>query len=375
MSADGSWPDVLPQSRRARYRGSGQAGVPVDRRPGAADRLPPPRRPETRAERLRGWAYVLVWGLLRRLPEPVAFTLADLAGRASHRRGGDVREQVRANLSRVVPAAELNATVLEAYRSYARYWCEAFRAADLDPADLDRRTTTDGFVHLDGALEQGRGVVVLLAHHGSWDVAARWAETHGYHLAVVAEVLRPRRVFKQFVRLRERIGLEIVPLGRHRYERGGGGEGERPDRGDGRRGSLDRDRPERGDRGAGRLGQVLAENHLVGLLTDRDLSGSAPVVSFFGERCRIPVGPAVLSRRQQAPIVPITMLQRPGRRWHLQVLPAIDAGALTLTEAHQAVADALENLIRLEPAQWHAFQPMFLADVEGGAASETDGRR
>ncbi|CAN5771341.1 MAG: phosphatidylinositol mannoside acyltransferase [Actinomycetota bacterium] len=310
------------------YRGSGHPGAVVDRNPGAAGRLPEDSRPESARLRRIAIAWTALWEVARRLPEPVAYAGADLAGRVQHRLAHAARARVRANFARVVAAESLDATVKAAFRSYARYWVEAFRAADIDPADIDWRTTTAGFEHLDAALERGRGVVVLLAHHGSWDSAARWAETHGYHLAVVAEVLRPRSTFKRFVALREEIGLEVVPLAK-------------------------------GAQLTGRLTEVAAANHLVGLLTDRDLTGRAPVTDFFGEPARIPVGAAVLSRRTGAPIVPITMVQRPGRRWHLQVHPVVEVADVSLAAAAGRIAKALEALIQLEPAQWHAFQPVW----------------
>ena len=315
-----------------RYRGSGHRGAPVDRNPGAAARIPPDDRPEGFKLRLTALVWSGAWELGRKLPEPVAYGIADVAARLLHRVGSKARARVRRNLARVVSSEEVEATARAAFRSYARYWVEAFRAADVAPRDIDRRTTTQGFEHLDAALELGHGAVVLLAHHGSWDSAARWAESHGYHLAVVAEVVRPRALFTKFVQLREAVGLEVVPL-------------------------------QRGTTLTGRLVEVAQANHLVGLLTDRDLTGKAPVVEFFGEAARIPLGPVVVSRRTSAPIVPITMLQRPGRRWHLQVLPPVPVADVSLAEASQRVADALEDLIRLAPEQWHAFQPVFLADL------------
>jgi phosphatidylinositol dimannoside acyltransferase len=322
----GARPDGQP------YRGTGHPGVAVDRNPGAAERIPHDRRGEGVKLKLTGVAWSFFWELSRRLPEGVVFALADAGARLGHRIAGGARERVRRNLSRVLPEEELDAAVHEAFRSYARYWVEAFRAADLNPVDLDRRTTTNGFEHLDAVLERGKGAIVLLAHHGSWDVAAQWGETHGYHLAVVAEVVRPRRVFEKFVRLRETVGLEVVPL-------------------------------RRGEDLVGRLTRVLEANHLVGLLSERDLTGKGPVVRFFGEDARVPPGPVVLSQRTGALIVPITMLQRPGRRWHCEVHTPVDVTDLSLAEGAQAVSDALEDLIRLDPVQWHAFQPVWLADL------------
>lgn len=311
------------------YRGSGHAGAAVDRNHGAVARVPAPRSPESIRQKVNGRVWGAAWEAARLLPGRLAFGLAQAGGRVAARVADDA--MIRRNLARVVPAEQLDAAVRQAYRSYARYYMEAFRAADMDPAWLDDRTTTGGFEHLDGVLAEGRGAIVLLAHHGSWDIAARWAESHGYHLACVAEVLRPRRVFHKFVQMREALGLEIVPL-------------------------------QRGGDVTGRLRKVLDANHLVGLLSDRDLTGKAPVVQLFGEDARIPAGPALLSKRTGTKIVPITMLHRPGMHYHLQVLEAFDTAELTAREGVQRTAQALEALIRTDPAQWHAFQPVFEAD-------------
>lgn len=315
-----------------RVRGSGHAGAVVDRNPGAFDRIPPDDRPEGSRQRVTAVVWSAAWEAGRRLPEALVYAIADGIARVLYRVSGSTRERVARNLRRVVDTDDVDRTVRDAFRSYARYWVEAFRAADIAPADIDARTTTVGLHHLDNALDGGRGVIVLLAHHGSWDTAARWAETHNYHLAVVAEVVRPRALFRKFVGLREAIGLEVVPL-------------------------------QRGTTMTARLGEVAQANHLVGLLTDRDLTGKAPVVGFFGEDARIPLGPVVVSRRTGAPIVPITMLQRPGRRWELHVRPAIDIEGLEMAQASQRVAQNLEALIRTAPEQWHAFQPVWLADL------------
>jgi phosphatidylinositol dimannoside acyltransferase len=318
---------------RRRYRGSGHPGVVVDRNPGATERIPPPSRAVTTKEKIVGRAWDVAWEIARRLPEGVAFRIADLLARLAYRFAGSMRAQLRANLARVVTdPRDLEVTVRDGFRSYARYWVEAFRAADLDPADLDRRTEAAGMGHLDDVLDEGRGAIVLLAHHGSWDTVARWGESHGYHLAVVAEVVRPRRLFEKFVRLREAIGLEVVPL-------------------------------RRGEDMVGRLTHVLAANHIVGLLSERDLTGKGPVVRLFGEEARIPAGPIVLSQRTGVPVLPATMRQQPGRRWQVTVFPPIHLDDCTFEEAAQRVAGGLEQIIRLDPSQWHAVQPVWLADV------------
>lgn len=304
----------------------------MDRNPGAAQRLPGGSRPEGWRLRATALAWSAAWEASRRVPERAAFATADWLGRLAFVAAGETRRRLTRNLARVVPGEQLDATVREAFRSYARYWIEAFRAADFASADLAARTEVVGLPRLDEVLDRGRGAIILLAHHGSWDVAAAWAESHDYHLAVVAEVLRPRRLFTRFVRLREAVGLEVVPL-------------------------------RRGQNLVARLEEVLADNHLVGLLAERDLSASGPVVSFFGEDMRLPRGPVVLAQRTGAPLLPVTMRQLPRRRWRLEVLPALELSEYEFQEGAQRVADALADLIRLDPAQWHAVQPVWLADL------------
>ncbi len=325
------------------YRGSGVPGVPVERNPGAADRIPPDPRGQTPRQRAAAAGWLLAWEVARALPEALVHAAADLGGRIAARRAGGARARLRANLARVEAATgavgDLDVAATAALRSYARYWVESFRAADLSPQAVDRRTTTGGFAHLDAALQRGRGVIVLLAHHGSWDVAAQWGETHGYHLAVVAEVVRPRALFERFVRLRETVGLEIVPLRRRDAVGASGGDGL-----------------------VAALAPALAANHMVGLLSDRDLSGRGPLVKLFGEEAHLPRGAAILAARTGAAIVPSTMLQRPGRRWHLQVLPEVEVAGLDAEAATVRVARALEDLVLLDPVQWHCVSPVWQTD-------------
>jgi KDO2-lipid IV(A) lauroyltransferase len=113
---------------------------------------------------------------------------------------------------------------------------------------------------------------------------------------------------------------------------------------------------------ATRLGEALRENSMVGLLSDRDLSGTAPLVDFFGTPCRLPVGATVLAKRTGTPIVPIATMQSPGRRWHIKALEPLRVHKLEIHEAHQQVARALEEIIRLDPTQWHAFQRIWPAE-------------
>ena len=65
--------------------------------------------------------------------------------------------------------------------------------------------------------------------------------------------------------------------------------------------------------------KALRSNEIVCLLCDRDIDRTGVEVEFFGERTTLPAGPATLSIRTGAPLLPAgcyftAALQRPPRR-------------------------------------------------------------
>jgi len=78
-----------------------------------------------------------------------------------------------------------------------------------------------GLDHIHEAAARGRGMVLALLHSGNWDLAGVWIVQRAGTPTVVAERLQPESLFRRFVRFREGLGFEIVPLTggtlRHRW--------------------------------------------------------------------------------------------------------------------------------------------------------------
>jgi len=283
------------------------------------------------------------WRVVRGLPEPVA--------RAAFRRGADLAvrrdgagvRRLRANLRRVVPTAgpeELDAVVTAGMRSYARYWCEAFRLPSMDRSTVLCRTAAHRMEPLFEALEQGRGVVAALPHSGNWDLAGLWfVETQRRlgrpaRITTVVERLRPDSLFRRFVAYREGLGFEVLAAG-------GGPAVYRT------------------------LVQRLREGGLVCLVADRDLSASGLEVSFLGEPARLPSGPARLAARTGALLVPAFPSFTPDG-WAVALgdpIPVHGPGPADVAKATQALADAFAALIATAPHDWHMLQRVWTADL------------
>lgn len=293
-------------------------------------------------ERLLDAGYAAGWKLVRALPAPVARAAFERAADLAARRGGRGVRQLRRNLARVVPSAspgELDGLVRQGLRSYARYWCEAFRLPAMDKARLRAAVgpRIEGLEHVEAALDAGRGMILALPHSGNWDIAGVWLVGRCGGFTTVAERLRPESLYRRFVAYRESLGFEILPL----------------------------------TGGAAPVADALAARLRAGgavcLVADRDLSAGGVPVDFFGERARFPIGPAKLAERTGAALLPVGLWFPDDDGWGFRVHPPIVAGSTKA--AVQAVAGAFASDIAQHPADWHMLQPFWQADLPARRAA------
>lgn len=287
--------------------------------------------------------YVAGSAVARWLPEPVAYGLARVLGSAAAR-WSRKRAQVERNLARVTGrepgSAELDELVVQAYRSYARYWLETFRLVRAGRDFFLERFVCDGEENLDAVLARGKGAIVVVGHLGNWDAAGAWVGARGNRLVTVAEVLRPRRMFDFFVEHRARLGMTIYPA-------------------------------EPGV--TARLVEAVESGAVVAILGDRDLKGTGPKVTFFGEETTFPGGAASLALRTGVPLLVAgvygVVLDHGRRGWRAEISEPIelpgDRGPAAIAKLTQQVADLLEGYVAKRPEEWHVFQPFWTGDREG----------
>jgi KDO2-lipid IV(A) lauroyltransferase len=276
------------------------------------------------------------WRLVRVLPQRVVWTaFAAGADRAARRRGRGAR-QLAENLRRVVGAdlgePELDELVRAGLRSYARYWMEAFRLPNRTREQILEDFQVYGDELLEAAVADGRGAVVAVPHAGNWDLAGAWGAARGWPIATVVERLRPESLYRRFLAYRSTLGMDIVPL------TGGGTP------------AIDV------------LAGRLAAGYIVPLVADRDLSARGIEVTFFGERTRMPPGPALLAIRTGAPLF-VASLWYDGDRARAEVtgpvpVPGADTGSVTerVRVVTQRIAERFEVGIAAHPTDWHMLQ-------------------
>ncbi len=277
---------------------------------------------------LSSGAYAAGWRLVRGLPEPVAQRIFQTAADLAVRRGGKGIDRLAANLARVAPGEDL---IRIAVRSYARYWCEAFRLPSLSADRIIGDTVAVNEHLLRDSVAGPRGTILVLTHSGNWDAAGAWCSLTGAPFTTVAERLKPESLFVRFVAYRESLGMEVLPLT----------GGARPP--------------------SEVLEERLRAGRMICLLADRDLTPRGIDVEFFGATARMPAGPARLALETGADLLPTTLSFTPDG-WQIafhDYVPHTDLATMT-----QQVACAFESAIRERPADWHMLQRLWLDDLE-----------
>jgi len=279
------------------------------------------------------------------VPEPVAYGVADVVSRFMAR--GPALAMSRRHLHRVLASecadgvepdpALVRRLSKRTFTSYARYWADGARLPYVGENEVRAKWRLEiGVEPLRRAMARGKGAVVALPHVGSWEWGGYWLALEGMPMTAVMERLEPEELFEWFVAQRAAMGMTAVPLG----------EGS-----------------------SSALLRALKENHLAGLVSDRDLVGNGVPVEFFGEKTTVPGGAATLALRTGAPLVPVCVYSGPDN-WHTGVVhEAIDTtrrGRLRedIERVTQELVTVFEHDIRCRPEQWHLYQPNWPSDPQ-----------
>ncbi len=272
-------------------------------------------------------------GVIGALPRSVAVRLGWWAGRSFAGVPTARRRMVERHARRLgIGEPAMAAHVRDVFGYYGRYWAEVFWTRPRRRPQIEATTRAVGLVPVREAVAEGRGMVFAVPHVGNWEYAGPVASDLGFDLVAVAENLANRRIRDWFVGLRNSMDIEIVLTGRSTIRR---------------------------------LEEAVSNGKSVALLCDRDLRGRGVPVDFFGEQTTIPPGPVRLALATGAPLFPVAVYFD-GIGHEVVVRDPVRLDDLAEDEAlavgSQRLANALEQLIRRAPAQWHLLQPNWPSD-------------
>lgn len=274
-------------------------------------------------------AYHLLYLAARALPTSSAFRCAERLADAQHMWTGPQRQAVAENLTVLLhrDVGPDDPAVRRVFRHFARYLLECFT---MDRAPMPR-VRIEGFKHLARARRGARGVLVLTAHLGNWELGGALLSRMSLPMTAVALPHADARLNRLFDRQRRRCGMAVIPVGASTVAR-----------------SLE----------ALRAGRCLA------MLGDRPFGMNEITVPFAGRSVSLPRGPAVLSLRSGAPIVPAFLIREGDWAFRLCLEPAIYPSregrpAKAVARIMQRYAAVLEANAERWPEQWMIFEALF----------------
>lgn len=250
------------------------------------------------------------------------------------------RRRVRGNLKKILPPTEdLRRATREVFRNFGKYLTEFLRMERMVDKDFIARSIkvkNAGRVH--ALLREGKGVIIVTAHIGNWELGAVLLTVLGFPLMAVALPHKERPVNELFNSQRKFRGMEVIPTS----------------------GAIKK------------CLEGLKNNKMVAIVGDRDFSGKAggEIMDFLGYKAFIPKGAGIFARKTGAPIVPTFLIRERDDTFTLHIEEPIFPPSLQANVSeHEAILGimrayvaAIEKQIRRYPTQWLMFRD-FCADT------------
>ena len=276
--------------------------------------------------------FLAVKGAVRALPHRGARAVGRSLGALGHRLLARHRRIASDNLALALPeieADERERLVRACFEHFGAALTDAISAGRFDPEELCRRLDLVGWENLQDAEAgaENRGVFILSAHLGMWEIAAYPPGLYGGPLCVVGRPMDNPWLDRELARARARFGNRLIP----------------------KRGAVRR------------MLKELARGERVGIRIDqRARPGEGIWVPFVGPPADTSPVLARISLRTGAPVVPIYGFPLAGGRYRVELTPAIwpaeETGELETEEAVERLTrrylEEAEAKIREHPEQW-----------------------
>lgn len=253
------------------------------------------------------------------------------------------RNAVKVNLRHVleyrgahVTEDRLDRLARKTFQYFGKYLVDFLRTARLTRRQLDRQVSIEHMEYLEEAEAANRGVLLVTGHIGSWEMGAAVLTALGRKMNAVVLPQPDQQTRALFRDHREGRGIRVIPLG------------------SAARGTL----------------KALARKEAVAVLADRDYSDRNDLVTFCGTPARFPKGPAVLSIRTGAPLLPAFLLRQVDDDFVLRFHPPIFPSGHSEKDLQEKMCRILEWEILRNPCQWFMFQK-FWGQEGGGVPGST----
>lgn len=113
---------------------------------------------------------------------------------SSVRRRYQMQRVLKSHFGSSLMKYDVNKLVFESYRELCKFQIESLLYPQLNKNNVNKIAKIRGFEHLDQALNQGNGVILLLSHFGNNEIIMPVLGYHGYKINQIADRHPPRNL-------------------------------------------------------------------------------------------------------------------------------------------------------------------------------------
>lgn len=195
------------------------------------------------------------------------------------------------------------------------------------PKMISENVVFEGKEHLDAAFREGKGVVAISAHFGSFPLMLLRCAQEGYKTNAIIRPARDEIIEKYFLSQRSKLGLNTV---------------------------YSHPRKQCVDTSI----RVLRQNELLFIPLDQNFgSGGGVFVEFFGQKAATATGPVIFARRTGAPLLPMFIIRQPDDTHKIIIESPLqveerETDQETIEHNTARITALIERYVRKYPQEW-----------------------
>ncbi len=260
------------------------------------------------------------------LPRKIALSFGAFLGLVAYRLAANQRTLAEKHINLSLELSDgrsVKRLVRRCFQNLGKNLTEFIRFPHTSSEKNREIVTFEGKLHIDRALAQGKGAIILTGHFGNWELlAASVAEQVG-PVTPIARRLRSRRLDTLVRGWREAAGYS----------------------------TIDRDNTPRD------ILRCLKRNEMIGVLADVDTSVDGVFVDFFGRSAYTPYSPVAMALKTGAAILPTFIIRQPDDSHRVIVEPPLDLKRTGDRQQDflintQMFTEIIESYVRRYPEQW-----------------------
>jgi len=244
---------------------------------------------------------------------------------------------LRANLGHITEhnGARLSALCNANVSNFSRMLADYFYLSAVDSPRVQALLEEwRGFEHLQAALARGKGVILVTAHLGNWELGGLLLAMRGLPMTVITLEEPTSDLTRWRDEQRRRLGIKTIAVGPGH------------------------------DFAFVEMIQTLRRNEIVAMLVDRPYAGTGVPVQFFGRATEFSTAPALLWHHTDAAVVPAFVLLNARGGYASFADPPLsfvrhEENRPAIVENTQRLAAHFEAIVREHPQQWFNYVPIW----------------